>query len=150
MNTPVFYQNHELVAIHPRATHVGQCRTLDDHLPPEHVAYKMRDPQWCLKQAEKVGEQCHELIQRLFEHRALDRLRAAQGIVRLGQRYGASRLEAACQRALFFNNLQYRAIRIILEKGLDQNQNPQSCFDTLSDTYTGQGHLLRDTRDLFN
>jgi len=49
------YQQHELKAIHPRLTLAGQRHTVDEHLPPQHVAYKMRDPQWCLKQAEATG-----------------------------------------------------------------------------------------------
>lgn len=144
------YYQHELKAIHSRASHDGVHSTLDEHLPPEHVAYKMRDPQWCLKQAKEIGPACHELIRRLFGHRVLDRLRAAQGVIRLGDRYGKKRLEAACQRAVYFENIQYRTVRIILEKGLDQNADPAHCFDVLSDTYTGGGRFGRDTGDLFN
>jgi transposase len=144
------YHHHELVATHPRATQVGQRKTVEEHLPPEYVAYKMRDPQWCLKQSKAIGPHCHALIERLFAHRVLDRLRAAQGVVRLGQRYGHQRLEAACQRALYFENIQYRTVRVILEKGLDQSADPEHCFDALSDTYTGAGRFGRNTRDLFN
>jgi len=149
-STVRLYHRHELVAIHPRATHSGQRSTIDAHLPPEYIAYKMRDPQWCLKQAKVIGPYCHALIRRLFADRVLDRLRAAQGIVRLGQRYGATRLEAACGRALYFENIQYRSVRIILEKGLDQSADPEACFDALSDSYTGNGRFGRNTRDLFN
>ncbi len=49
---------------------------------PEYIAYKMRDPQWCLKHAQGIGPHCHELIVKLFADRVLDRLRAAQGVVR--------------------------------------------------------------------
>jgi transposase len=144
------YHHHELKALHPRLRRPGQRHTLDEHLPPEHVAYKMRDPQWCLKQAEATGPHCHRFVQRLFEHRVLDRLRAAQGVVGLDKRYGATRLEAACRRALYFDNITYRAVRVILEKGLDQHADPQQCFDQLSDAYTGAGRFARDTRKLFN
>jgi len=143
------YHQHELKAIHPRLTLAGQRHTVDEHLPPHHVAYKMRDPQWCLKQAEATGPYCHRFIERLFENRVLDRLRAAQGVVGLARRYGAARLEAACQRALHFDNIQYRAVRVILEKSLDQHADPQQCFDQMSDAYTGAGRFARDTRKLF-
>ncbi len=143
------YHHHELKAIHPRLTRAGQRHTIDEHLPPHHVAYKMRDPQWCLKQAEATGPYCHQFIHRLFESRVLDRLRAAQGVVGLAKRYGAARLEAACQRALHFDNIQYRAVRVILEKSLDQQADPQQCFDQMSDAYTGRARFGRDTRKLF-
>ena len=149
-STVRLYHNHELVAVHPRATGPGQRMTIDAHLPPEYIAYKMRDPQWCLKQSKAIGPHCHALIRKLFADRVLDRLRAAQGVVRLGDRYGATRLEAACGRALYFENIQYRSVRIILEKGLDQSTDPEACFDALSDSYTGKGRFGRNTRDLFN
>ena len=144
------YHQHELKAIHPRLTLPGQRHTVDEHLPPEHVAFKMRDPQWCLKQAEATGPFCLRFVQRLFGHRVLDRLRAAQGVVGLAKRYGAARLEVACQRALYFDNIQYRTVRVILEKSLDLQANPARCFDELSKTYTGAGRFARDTRDLFD
>jgi hypothetical protein len=50
----------------------------------------------------------------------MDNLRAAQGVIRLAKRYGVQRLEAACERALRFDNARYRAVKTILEKGLDQ------------------------------
>jgi len=148
-STVRIYQQHELKAIHPRLTLAGQRHTIDEHLPPQHVAYKMRDPQWCLKQAEATGPHCHRFMQRLFENRVLDRLRAAQGVIGLARRYGAVRLEAACQRALHFDNIQYRAVRVILEKSLDQHADPQQCFNEMSDAYTGAGRFGRDTRKLF-
>ena len=144
------YHQHELKAIHPRLTRPGQRHTVDEHLPPEHVAFKMRDPRWCLKQAEAIGPFCLCFIERLFAHRVLDRLRAAQGVVGLAKRYGADRLEVACQRALHFDNIAYRTVRVILEKSLDLQANPERCFDELSKTYTGAGRFARDTRDLFD
>lgn len=143
------YQQHELKAIHPRLTLAGQRHSVDEHLPPQHVAYKMRDPQWCLKQAEATGPCCHRFVQRLLGNRVLDRLRAAQGVVGLAKRYGDARLEAACQRALHFDNIQYRAVRIILEKSLDQQSDPQQCFEAMSDAYTGTARFGRDTKKLF-
>jgi hypothetical protein len=124
--------------------------TIHAHQPPEYIAYKMRDPQWCLEQSQSIGPRCHELLTKMFSHRVLDRLRAAQGVVGLAKRYGPARLEAACARALYFNNIQYRSIRVILEKGLDQSADPEACFDSLSEAYTGAGRFGRNTRDLFN
>lgn len=144
------YHHHELKAIHPRLAHAGQRHTLDDHLPPEHVAYKMRDPQWCLKQATGVGPHCQQFVERLLGHRVLDKLRAAQGVVGLARRYGPTRLEAACRRALYFDNIQYRSVRIILENGLDQQADPEQCLEPTSGAYTGRARFGRDTRKLLN
>ena len=46
-------------------------------------------------------------------------LRQSQGIIRLAEKYGETRLDAACQRALAYGNPHYRTIKTILEKGLE-------------------------------
>jgi len=109
----------------------------------------MRDPSWCRKQAEDVGPYCLAMIERLFANGVLDRLRSAQGVISLIKGYGSVRVEAACRRALAFDNLGYRCVKTILDKDLDQVADPKGAFDTLGDAYTGGARYGRDTRDLF-
>ena len=142
------YHEHDLVAAHARLTRPGARSTLDEHLPPEAVAYKMRDPQWCLKQARDIGPACTALIERLFANRMLDNLRPAQGVVGLAKSYGAKRLEAACARALAFDSALYRTVKTILDNGLDQVDAQLDAFDSLACAYTGQGRFCRDTEKL--
>jgi len=144
------YRDHELVATHPRLRIPGQRSTIDDHMPPEALAWKLRDPHWCLRAAEGVGPHCLKLVERLFADRVLENLRAVQGVLGLRKRYGAARLEAACTRALAYDNPRYQSVKTILSKGLDQHPDPQRVFDVLCDTYTGQGRFTRDTRTLLN
>jgi transposase len=147
-NVVKLFRELELVAVHPRRFKPGDRSTVDDHLPPEALAYKMQDPQWCLKQAQEIGSACHQVIQTLFSDRVLDNLRAAQGIIGLGKKYGPIRLESACQRALFFDNIRYRAIKTILKKGLDQLNLFEKSDETLASPYTGSGRFLRKVSDL--
>ncbi len=142
------FKEHQLVAVHTRQKQPGKKSTCDDHLPPNALAYKMRDPQWCIKQADEVGHFCRSLIDRLFADRVLDNLRAAQGIVRLKDKYGKKRLEAACKRALFYDNPRYQTVKTILAKGLDQLETPQDIPEKLSDVYTGNGTFSRDANSL--
>ena len=142
------YQGHELKATHARMRHQGGRATVPEHQPPAAQAYNMQDPQYCLTQAKRIGESCHAFIKRLFASRVLDNLRAAQGVVGLARRYGDKRVEAACLRALTFDNVRYSAVRQILEKGLDQQPNESNAFDTLSDAYTGGGRFHRDPNKL--
>ena len=144
------YRDHALVATHPRQQRPGARSTVDDHMPPNALAWAMRDPQWCLKQAKGVGAQCKALIERLFADRVLDNLRAAQGVIRLKDKYGAARLEAACERALAFDNPRYRSVKTILEKGLDRHSDQAVAFDTLAESYTGAARFLRDTKKLLS
>lgn len=144
------YQEHQLVATHVRQLRPGARSTVADHMPPNALAFAMRDPQWCLKQAKAIGPQCQALIERLFADRVLEHLRAAQGVIRLGEKYGQPRLEAACQRALSFDNPRYRSVKTILEKGLDQQTDAAAAFDTLAQSYTGGARFLRDAAELLS
>ena len=147
--TVKLYRNLELVAVHPRLRKPGARSTVDEHLPPEALAYKMQDPQWCLRQSESVGPDCHQLIRHLFADRVLDNLRAAQGIIGLSKKYGSVRVESACRRALFFDNPRYRTVKTILEQGLDQlpleGLLPQVA---LSPTYTATARFLRPAAEM--
>ncbi|MDQ2694544.1 MAG: IS21 family transposase, partial [Pseudomonadota bacterium] len=144
------YQDHRLVATHPRLHRPGGRATVADHLPPEALAWRLQDTQWCLHQAQAVGPACQALIERLFADRVLENLRAAQGVIRLGQRFGKPRLEAACARALAFDNPRYRSVKTILEKGLDQLPSSEQAFDTLAESYTGGGRFCRPGRRLLS
>ena len=143
------YRNHELVAMHSRLFTPGSRHSLDEHLPPNALAYSLQDSQWCLKQAEKIGSNCTAVIQQLLSNSVVDYLRAAQGIVSLKKKYGDARLEAACHRALVFQSVSYKTIKSILQKGLEYSPLPsQDAFDALTETYTGHGRFSRDTSTL--
>ena len=146
--TVQLFRDHELVATHLRQFRPGSRSTIDEHLPPEAIAYKLRDPQWCLRQSQDIGAACHALIERLFAHRVLDNLRAAQSVIGLARRFGTQRLEAACQRALTFEDPKYRTVKTILENGIDLNPPDEPAFDRLTETYTGRGRFCRDTTKL--
>ena len=108
----------------------------------------MQDPQWCIKQADVIGPFCRALIDHLFSDRVLDNLRAAQGIVGLKTKYGKERLEAACRRALFYDNPRYQTVKTILAKELDHLDTPPESSNQLSNVYTGDGTFCRDANTL--
>jgi hypothetical protein len=100
------YEDWRHLYTHLRAQRPGERRTLTEHLPPEARAFFARDRRWCVQQAQAVGGRCVELIERLLGDRIAER-RAAQGVIALGERYGATRLEAACCRALAHDSAHY-------------------------------------------
>lgn len=114
------YEDYRHLATHPRAQRPGQRVTLADHMPPQARAFFERDRRWCDTQARAVGTRCAELVARLLSDRIAERLRAAQGVLALGKRYGAVRLEAACERALAHDSPHYRTVKTILATGADQ------------------------------
>jgi transposase len=118
------FHEHEPVAAHPRSRKPGQRFTIHDHLPPAKVAGLMASPAFCLKRASEIGPHTAELIGRLLGERPLDRLRTTQAILRLAHKFSPRRLEAACERALRFEEIGYGAVKRILTRGLDLQPLP--------------------------
>lgn len=118
------FEDHRLVATHPKGRLPGERRTVRDHLPPKAAAFLAHDRAWCLQQAAVIGPACAELIGRLLADRLIERLRAAQGVIGLEKRYGAARVDAACARALFHNSPYYRTVKTVLAGNYDQQPLP--------------------------
>jgi len=143
------YKDHELVAVHPRLMKHGSRSSLNEHLPPNALAYCMRDSQWCLEQARLIGMHCEQVVQQLLFESVMDYLRGVQGIIGLQKKYGNARLDAACKRALSFQSGYYKSIKSILQQGLEYAPLPErKAFDVLAEAYTGKGRFCRDTSKL--
>jgi transposase len=117
--TVQFFVNGELVKTHPFQERGRRTDWAD--LPAERVGFYMRNPTWCTTQAALVGPATDALVGELLAVNALFRLRQAQGVLRLGQRVGEARLEAACQRALEVGDPSYRTVKGILAAGTEMH-----------------------------
>lgn len=89
----------------------------------------MRTPVWCRSQASEVGDACREVVDQLLEVNVLYRLRAAQGVLGLRKKYGETRLEVACARALAAGDPSYRTIKGILIAGTETDPEPETSGD---------------------
>jgi transposase len=115
--TVQLFSGGELVKTHVRKQQ-GKQTDLGDY-PPEKIAFHMRTPAWCRRQAAGIGPACAELITALLEDNALYRLRAAQGVVGLADKHQPGRLEAACARAIAAGDPSYRTVKGILAAGTE-------------------------------
>jgi len=115
----IYTTDYALVGTHTRAQRPGQRVTNLAHLPEHKVAGLTLTREMCRQQASEVGEATKEVVDGLLDHRPEDRLRTAGRLLRLGDRFGTERLEAACVRALLFGDPAYLTIKKILEEGLD-------------------------------
>jgi hypothetical protein len=114
------YSQGVLVAVHMRKPKGGRS-TDPDHYPPERTAYALRSPQRIIQQARFVGASVGAFAEQvLSEPHPWARLRQAQKLLRLAERYGANRLDQACAYALSFELLNVRRLEHILELALDQ------------------------------
>jgi len=138
------YEGFHVVAAHPRANRPGERRTVRDHLPPNAQAFFAHDREWCVAQAAQVGPACAELVGTLLADRVAERLRAAQGVLGLRKRYPATRLEAACARALAHASPHYRTVKMILVGGHDLRGD-----ESIVPAVTHSGRFARDAASLF-
>jgi len=98
-----------------------------------------------MQQAQRIGPACTALIERLLEDRIVERLRAAQNVLRLAKTYPASRLEAACARAMAHESPFYRTVKTILAGGHDL----QTMQGVAPEAPTHSGRFVRDAASLF-
>jgi hypothetical protein len=130
-----FYWAGDLVKTHPRAA--GRKRRTDvGDYPPEHSAYLTRDAAWCRRRAEEIGPAAARVVELLMTPYALGNLRQCQGIVRLAERHGPVKVEAAAATALAAGNPAYRTIKNLCEA-------PAAPRETSTGGDGGAGGILR-------
>jgi transposase len=125
--TVQLFHKGQLVATHARVAK-GK-RTDMSHYPPEKIAFAMRTPAWCRRRAAEIGPGCTAVIAALLEVNALYRLRSAQGVLGLADKYGTGRLEAACGKAIAAGDPSYRTVKGILAAGAEADPPPPSTGD---------------------
>lgn len=116
----IYTRDWQLAATHPRARQPGVRATHHDHLPPTKVPNLVLSREACVVQAQQIGPAASAVTTTLLADPVVDRLRTVGRILRLAEQFGSSRLEAACARALHFNDVAHRTIKQILERGLDR------------------------------
>jgi hypothetical protein len=94
--------------------------------PPEKVAFFMRTPVWCRRRAAEAGTSVTAVVASLLEVNALNRLRSAQGVLGLADKYGAERLDAACARAVAVGDPSYRTVKGILVAGTESEESTEA------------------------
>lgn len=144
-NALAIYDQYQHVYTHPRAKKPGIRTGTKDHLPPNAVAFLSHDRRWCVEQACRMGVATGLLIERLLSDQILERLRAAQNVLRLASTYGPERLEAACARALAHESIHYGTVKSILKGGYDR----LPLTSTEEAPYASTAKFARDAQTLF-
>ena len=116
------FHNDVVVATH--VWHLSGRSTNFAHYPPHKIAHTLRSVTWCRTQAEQIGPGAVAIVAELSTVNALHRLRAIQGIIRLREKYGDTRLDAACARALAVGDPRYRTVKGILLAGTEHGDDP--------------------------
>jgi transposase len=115
---------HDGTVVATHVLHLSGRSTNVEHYPPHKIAHTLRSVTWCRTQAEQIGPGAVAIVAELSTVNAIHRLRAIQGIIRLGDTYGATRLDAACARALAVGDPRYRTVKGILVAGTEHGDDP--------------------------
>jgi len=110
------------VAAHARSSKRGGYTTVEAHMPAAHRAHKEWTPARLIEWGARIGVATAEVVERIlrqFKHPEHG-YRSCLGLISLAKRYGNSRLEVACQRALAINACSYRNVRDILANHQDR------------------------------
>jgi len=104
----IFTLDYKLIATHERAQKPGERKTHLDHLPPHKVPGLLLDRDTCLAAATDVGEATAQVGGTLLADPVLDRLPTVGQLLKLRGKFDDQRLEAACRRALYFDDPAYK------------------------------------------
>ncbi len=110
------------VAAHLRLAGRGHVSTDPAHMPAAHRAHAEWTPSRLIAWAEQTGPATGRLVAGILDRRRHPEqgYRACLGLLRLGRRHGAVRLDAACARAEQLGAYSYRVVQNILASGQDR------------------------------
>jgi len=124
----IFYKNERLT-LYKRDYTNNRYTTNKEHMPSHHKFVAEWNPQRIENWANRIGVNVREMVLRIMQRNAHPEqgYKAALGVIQLAKKYNNERVNAACKRALTFNNFSYKAVKNILEKNLDKvNENPNN------------------------
>lgn len=132
------YLNTVRIASHNRNYKKNDYTTLEEHLPPAHKYYtriKGWNREYFIEKAITIGSDTGTVIEKILEQKIFieQTYNSCLGVLRLGEKYGNDRLEAACNRALSGYKVTYMVIRNILERNLDKAPTQTDIFNPLPD-----------------
>ncbi len=117
----IYYQN-QLIRTHPKVAPGKRSTDFDDY-PKDKSAYAMRDVEYYKRKAAENGEKQGEFMATLLSGDVpWAFIRQAQKLLRLTDKYGATRVEIACQRASAFGLMNVSRVEGIIKQALDKQQ----------------------------
>lgn len=141
----ILFKN-ERVAAHARSRKKGAFTTVVEHMPRSHREQSGWSPGRILEWASSQGPGVLALSEAILAERQHPEhgYRSCLGILRLGQTYGADRLNAACVRAHTAGARSYRSVAAILKAGLDALplETPSTDAPVAHENVRGPGYYL--------
>jgi transposase len=112
--------NYKQIALHQRTRRRWEVVEREEHAPPNVAAFMSTTRESIKRWALSIGPSVGKVVEAILNHKSVDGLRPARGVIGLKRKYGEARLEAACRRALIYDTPEYMSVKSILLKELDK------------------------------
>lgn len=124
-NVEIYLANHHRIACHKRDYRKRGYTTLVEHMPPAHRYYHIQkgwNQEYFLDKAGLIGENTLAAMKVMLSQKIIveHAYQSCKGTLRLVDKYGQQRLEAACGRALLGSKISYTLLSNILSRNLDR------------------------------
>jgi transposase len=131
MNTSevVIFYNYEEIARHQRAKADWERVSNPYHAPPNYQEYLTSTSVGVTNWARLIGSFTLSLVEIILNQKNVDGLRPARALCALSKTYGNSRLNQACERALYYQLYSFSSVKKILQQNLDQLPVDQTTSD---------------------
>jgi transposase len=117
------FVNGDRISSHARKYgYPGQYATLPEHMPEDHRKYTQWNAERFLSWGRSIGDSTVIVVKAILTSRKIEQqgYRACMALLKLGDKYTHSRLEAACKRALSYTpSPSFKSIQTILATGQD-------------------------------
>lgn len=111
------YHKEKLIKTHPVKPPGGRSTDYEDY-PKEKTPYAMRNCRYYIQKAASLGASCEEFTKKLLSGDfPWSKIRQAQKLLRLGEKYGNQRVENACKRALSYQIVNVYRVENIIKEG---------------------------------
>ena len=94
--------------------------------PTDRIFNPSRETERLLQNAEAIGAHTVRLCQALFRENGRVAQKRIQGIVALSRKYSAAQIEEACKSAYDHHAWSSRAVRLLIEKKIEQKASQET------------------------
>ena len=125
----VFFNGIRICSHSRKMTPHDRYKTVREHMPPQHQKVGDWNAERFTSWAQSMGPNVEETIRSVLAGCRVEQqgYRTCMGILKMSDKYGIERLEAACARALSYTpNPTYRNISAILKSGQDKVMPPKA------------------------
>ena len=115
------YKNLERIASHRRSFRKGKYVTEPSHRPVAHQEHAKWTPERIVSWANSKGDVVGDFVKKLIASKAHPEqgFRSSLGIIRLAEKYGDTRLQTACAKAIRIESINYQTVKNMLANNVE-------------------------------